>query len=227
MLLQAASPAHHRGEDRCNCMLQSDFCLRRYRHPPPPPPHATAACRLHRTPSPPLQDVVLTYVPLHGLDPLKQFLEWWHLLVFVEGVIYQADEENELAVAGGELPSAGSGAPARLLLPWEPSALLLHCLKGVILPRPHLFLTVCSCRRRRRCRRCRPACHGGGAARARPSVAGRAARAAGGPAVLGAGAAPVLTDAAARGGAPWRPLGHRFLRLQRGRGAPGLGRQVV
>ncbi|KAL4854877.1 hypothetical protein ACK3TF_004356 [Chlorella vulgaris] len=44
-----------------------------------------------------MQDFVLTYFPLHGLDPLKDFLRWWQLLVFVEGVIYQADEENEQA----------------------------------------------------------------------------------------------------------------------------------
>jgi hypothetical protein len=40
---------------------------------------------------------------------LQDFLNWWHLLVFVEGVIYQADEENEQAAFVGD--SAGAGQP--------------------------------------------------------------------------------------------------------------------
>lgn len=50
-----------------------------------------------------MQDFVLSYLPLHGLQPID-FLRWWHLLVWVEGAIYEADEENEAATA-----AAGAG----------------------------------------------------------------------------------------------------------------------
>ena len=42
---------------------------------------------------------------------LQDFLNWWHLLVYVEGVIYQADEENEQAAASGNMGPAGQPAP--------------------------------------------------------------------------------------------------------------------
>lgn len=46
-----------------------------------------------------------------ALDPLQDFLRWWHLLVFVEGAIYQADEDNEQA-AGGTAGGETAAAPA-------------------------------------------------------------------------------------------------------------------
>ena len=60
------------------------------------------------------QDFVETYFALHGLEPLKDFLRHWHMLVFVEGVIYQADEDNEQAAGGGgssngEDPTSSAG----------------------------------------------------------------------------------------------------------------------
>jgi hypothetical protein len=41
---------------------------------------------------------------------LQDFLNWWHLLVFVEGVIYQADEDNEQTAAAGDGGAAGQPA---------------------------------------------------------------------------------------------------------------------
>ncbi|KAL4458205.1 hypothetical protein ABPG75_013070 [Micractinium tetrahymenae] len=59
-----------------------------------------------------IEDFVQTYFPLHGLDPLKDFLKWWHLLVFVEGAIYQADEDNEQVAGGGAAGGKPAAAPA-------------------------------------------------------------------------------------------------------------------
>lgn len=35
-----------------------------------------------------------SYLPYHGLDTAN-FLEWWDILVWVEGSIYALDEDNE------------------------------------------------------------------------------------------------------------------------------------
>lgn len=42
----------------------------------------------------------------------QDFLRWWHLLVFVEGAIYQADEDNEAATASAATPSSSIGGGA-------------------------------------------------------------------------------------------------------------------
>lgn len=49
-----------------------------------------------------IEDVVLTYLPLHGLQ-LRDFLRWWDVLVFVEGLIYELDEANEALARAGTL----------------------------------------------------------------------------------------------------------------------------
>ncbi|PRW60108.1 pyruvate dehydrogenase E1 beta subunit [Chlorella sorokiniana] len=54
-----------------------------------------------------IEDFVQTYFPLHGL-PLEDFFKYWHILVYVEGVIYQADEDNEQAAGSGS-SSGGDG----------------------------------------------------------------------------------------------------------------------
>ena len=48
-------------------------------------------------------------MPLASPQPMQDFLAWWHLLVFVEGAIYQADEENEAAASRGG--GDGGGEP--------------------------------------------------------------------------------------------------------------------
>lgn len=64
-----------------------------------------------------------TYFALHGL-PLEEFFKYWHTLVYVEGVIYQADEDNEQAAGGqGEQPPSTAGERALLLHHAEPAAL--------------------------------------------------------------------------------------------------------
>lgn len=59
-----------------------------------------------------IEDFVQTYFPLHGLDSLKDFLAWWHLLVYVEGAIYQADEDNEQAAGSGAEQPGSAGLEA-------------------------------------------------------------------------------------------------------------------
>jgi hypothetical protein len=49
-----------------------------------------ALARAHRT----VRDFVRTYFPLHGVAPERVLDVWW-LLVYVEGFVYQIDEENE------------------------------------------------------------------------------------------------------------------------------------
>ena len=44
-------------------------------------------------------DFVRTYFPLHGLKP-EDFLDYWDILIFVEGTIYQLDEVNEHLASG-------------------------------------------------------------------------------------------------------------------------------
>lgn len=56
------------------------------------------SCRAKRT----IADFVKTYFPLHGMKP-EEFLDYWDLLVFVEGTIYQLDEINE-HMASGNVP---------------------------------------------------------------------------------------------------------------------------
>ncbi|KAK2080484.1 hypothetical protein QBZ16_000337 [Prototheca wickerhamii] len=41
-----------------------------------------------------IEDFVQTYLPYHGLGA-NHFLEWWDILVWVEGTIYGLDERNE------------------------------------------------------------------------------------------------------------------------------------
>lgn len=41
-----------------------------------------------------IEDFVQTYLPYHGLGA-DHFLEWWDILVWVEGTIYGLDERNE------------------------------------------------------------------------------------------------------------------------------------
>ena len=52
-----------------------------------------ALARAHRT----VRDFVRTYFPLHGVAPERVLDVWW-LLVYVEGFVYQIDEENEAQV---------------------------------------------------------------------------------------------------------------------------------
>lgn len=59
-------------------------------------------------------DILSCLLPLFSLPSritVQDFLRWWHLLVFVEGVIYQADEDNE-AAAGSTVRSGSSSSAA-------------------------------------------------------------------------------------------------------------------
>lgn len=55
-----------------------------------------------------MKDFVLTYFPLHGLHS-EAFFDYIDVLVFVEGFIYQLDEENEELASVGDAHSAARG----------------------------------------------------------------------------------------------------------------------
>jgi hypothetical protein len=57
---------------------------------------------------------VKSYFPLHSLE-LKDFLKYWDVLVFVEGAIYQADEDNEAAAFRGDEEGSAAASVAAAL----------------------------------------------------------------------------------------------------------------
>lgn len=60
-----------------------------------------------------VEDVVLSDLPLYGLGT-ADFLRWWPHIVWLEGVIYQLDENNEDMAAAGRLDGASVDQGAAL-----------------------------------------------------------------------------------------------------------------
>lgn len=110
--LQAPCAAHHRG-----------LCAQLLPIPRPGPPQGAqgparplpAPCAPAAGPSRPATPSNTRWrwetCPVAPPQALQDFLRWWDVLVFVEGAIYQIDEENEGMAKRGTL-SAGPPSPA-------------------------------------------------------------------------------------------------------------------
>ncbi len=71
-----------------------------------------------------IDDFTSFYLPLHGLERSRHFFRWLPLLVFVEAMVYQADEDNEVRAASGHLGDDRAAA--------EDQGATMRVLEGVL-----------------------------------------------------------------------------------------------